>query len=73
MGREIAVYSPYFSQRSWSILFLSRSDSCVIGDHPKIQIKNSTFCMTAYPNLTMVNFTSQTNKTFVSGSEEYFK
>ncbi|EDL22979.1 solute carrier family 6 (neurotransmitter transporter, glycine), member 5, isoform CRA_a [Mus musculus] len=48
-------------------------DSCVIGDHPKIQIKNSTFCMTAYPNLTMVNFTSQTNKTFVSGSEEYFK
>ncbi|EDM07217.1 solute carrier family 6 (neurotransmitter transporter, glycine), member 5, isoform CRA_a [Rattus norvegicus] len=48
-------------------------DSCVIGDHPKIQIKNSTFCMTAYPNLTMVNFTSQANKTFVSGSEEYFK
>uniref|UniRef100_A0A8D0H622 Transporter n=1 Tax=Sphenodon punctatus TaxID=8508 RepID=A0A8D0H622_SPHPU len=48
-------------------------DSCIIGDHPKIQIKNSTFCMSAYPNLTMVNFTSQTNKTFVSGSEEYFK
>nr|XP_045751242.1 sodium- and chloride-dependent glycine transporter 2 [Mirounga angustirostris] len=48
-------------------------DSCVISDHPKIQIKNSTFCMTAYPNLTMVNFTSQVNKTFVSGSEEYFK
>ncbi|KAK2100648.1 Sodium- and chloride-dependent glycine transporter 2 [Saguinus oedipus] len=48
-------------------------DSCVISDHPKIQIKNSTFCMTAYPNLTMVNFTSQANKTFVSGSEEYFK
>ncbi|XP_008588082.1 PREDICTED: sodium- and chloride-dependent glycine transporter 2 [Galeopterus variegatus] len=48
-------------------------DSCVISDHPKIQIKNSTFCMAAYPNLTMVNFTSQANKTFVSGSEEYFK
>uniref|UniRef100_H0W6Y1 Transporter n=1 Tax=Cavia porcellus TaxID=10141 RepID=H0W6Y1_CAVPO len=48
-------------------------DSCVISDHPKIQIKNSTFCMSAYPNLTMVNFTSQANKTFVSGSEEYFK
>ncbi|ELK37574.1 Sodium- and chloride-dependent glycine transporter 2 [Myotis davidii] len=48
-------------------------DSCVITDHPKIQIKNSTFCMTAYPNLTMINFTSQANKTFVSGSEEYFK
>ncbi|ERE79274.1 sodium- and chloride-dependent glycine transporter 2 [Cricetulus griseus] len=48
-------------------------DSCVVSDHPKIQIKNSTFCMTAYPNLTMVNFTSQANKTFVSGSEEYFK
>ncbi|XP_006111551.2 sodium- and chloride-dependent glycine transporter 2 [Pelodiscus sinensis] len=48
-------------------------DSCIIGDHPKIQIKNSTFCMSAYPNLTMVNFTSQGNKTFVSGSEEYFK
>nr|XP_060460426.1 sodium- and chloride-dependent glycine transporter 2 [Panthera onca] len=48
-------------------------DSCVISDHPKVQIKNSTFCMTAYPNLTMVNFTSQANKTFVSGSEEYFK
>ncbi|XP_075692897.1 sodium- and chloride-dependent glycine transporter 2 [Rhinoderma darwinii] len=48
-------------------------DSCVIGDHPKIQIKNSTFCMTAYPNLTMVNYTSNVNKTFVSGSEEYFK
>ncbi|VTJ55235.1 Hypothetical predicted protein [Marmota monax] len=48
-------------------------DSCVISEHPKIQIKNSTFCMTAYPNLTMVNFTSQANKTFVSGSEEYFK
>ncbi|EQB79218.1 sodium- and chloride-dependent glycine transporter 2-like protein [Camelus ferus] len=48
-------------------------DSCVINDHPKIQIKNSTFCMTAYPNLTMVNVTSQANKTFVSGSEEYFK
>ncbi|XP_007497229.2 sodium- and chloride-dependent glycine transporter 2 [Monodelphis domestica] len=48
-------------------------DSCFVGDHPKIQIKNSTFCMTAYPNLTMVNFTSQANKTFVSGSEEYFK
>eukprot|EP00069_Balaena_mysticetus_P015597 bmy_22553T0 len=48
-------------------------DSCVISDHPKIQIKNSAFCVTAYPNLTMVNFTSQANKTFVSGSEEYFK
>ncbi|XP_035885892.1 sodium- and chloride-dependent glycine transporter 2 [Phyllostomus discolor] len=48
-------------------------DSCVISDHPKIQIKNSTFCMSAYPNLTLVNFTSQANKTFVSGSEEYFK
>ncbi|XP_039767249.1 sodium- and chloride-dependent glycine transporter 2 [Ornithorhynchus anatinus] len=48
-------------------------DSCFIGDHPKIQIKNSTFCMTAYPNLTLVNFTNQANKTFVSGSEEYFK
>ncbi|KAM4723188.1 LOW QUALITY PROTEIN: sodium- and chloride-dependent glycine transporter 2 [Rhinophrynus dorsalis] len=48
-------------------------DSCVIGDHPKIQIKNSTFCMSAYPNLTMVNYTTQVNKTFVSGSEEYFK
>ncbi|KAG6935341.1 solute carrier family 6 member 5 [Chelydra serpentina] len=48
-------------------------DSCIIGDYPKIQIKNSTFCMSAYPNLTMVNFTSQGNKTFVSGSEEYFK
>ncbi|KFQ21770.1 Sodium- and chloride-dependent glycine transporter 2, partial [Merops nubicus] len=48
-------------------------DSCIIGDHPKIQIKNSTFCMSAYPNLTMVNFTSEGNKTFVSGSEEYFK
>ncbi|EHA99485.1 Sodium- and chloride-dependent glycine transporter 2 [Heterocephalus glaber] len=48
-------------------------DSCVISDHPKIQIKNSTFCMAAYPNLTTVNFTSQANKTFVSGSEEYFK
>lgn len=29
--------------------------------------------MSAYPNLTLVNFTSQANKTFVSGSEEYFK
>ncbi|XP_048340061.1 sodium- and chloride-dependent glycine transporter 2 isoform X2 [Sphaerodactylus townsendi] len=48
-------------------------DSCIIGDHPKIQIKNSTFCMSAYPNLTMVNYTSRVNKTFVSGSEEYFK
>uniref|UniRef100_A0A8C0FUW0 Transporter n=1 Tax=Bubo bubo TaxID=30461 RepID=A0A8C0FUW0_BUBBB len=48
-------------------------DSCIVGDHPKIQIKNSTFCMSAYPNLTMVNFTSEGNKTFVSGSEEYFK
>nr|XP_008506527.1 PREDICTED: sodium- and chloride-dependent glycine transporter 2 [Equus przewalskii] len=48
-------------------------DSCVISDHPKIQIKNSTFCMAAYPNLTLVNFTSPANKTFVSGSEEYFK
>ncbi|XP_066438618.1 sodium- and chloride-dependent glycine transporter 2 [Eleutherodactylus coqui] len=48
-------------------------DSCVISEHPKIQIKNSTFCMTAYPNLTMVNYTSHANKTFVSGSEEYFK
>uniref|UniRef100_U3IJ98 Transporter n=2 Tax=Anas platyrhynchos TaxID=8839 RepID=U3IJ98_ANAPP len=48
-------------------------DSCIIGDQPKIQIKNSTFCMSAYPNLTMVNFTSEGNKTFVSGSEEYFK
>uniref|UniRef100_A0A8C3HK31 Transporter n=1 Tax=Chrysemys picta bellii TaxID=8478 RepID=A0A8C3HK31_CHRPI len=48
-------------------------DSCIIDDHPNIQIKNSTFCMSAYPNLTMVNFTSQGNKTFVSGSEEYFK
>ncbi|XP_068115984.1 sodium- and chloride-dependent glycine transporter 2 [Hyperolius riggenbachi] len=48
-------------------------DSCIIGQHPRIQIKNSTFCMSAYPNLTMVNFTSHGNKTFVSGSEEYFK
>nr|DBA17638.1 TPA: hypothetical protein GDO54_003056 [Pyxicephalus adspersus] len=48
-------------------------DSCIIGDHPRIQIKNSTFCMTAYPNLTMVNYTSHVNKSFVSGSEEYFK
>ncbi|XP_070791442.1 sodium- and chloride-dependent glycine transporter 2 [Pituophis catenifer annectens] len=49
-------------------------DSCIIGDHPKLQIKNSTFCMSAYPNLTMVNYTSHVNnKTFVSGSEEYFK
>ncbi|XP_044126399.1 sodium- and chloride-dependent glycine transporter 2 [Bufo gargarizans] len=48
-------------------------DSCLIGDQPKILIKNSTFCMSAYPNLTMVNFTSHGNKTFVSGSEEYFK
>ncbi|XP_063800228.1 sodium- and chloride-dependent glycine transporter 2 [Pseudophryne corroboree] len=48
-------------------------DSCIIGDQPKIQIKNSTFCMSAYPNLTMVNYTSHANKTFVSGSEEYFK
>ncbi|XP_075044528.1 sodium- and chloride-dependent glycine transporter 2 [Mixophyes fleayi] len=48
-------------------------DSCLIGEQPKIQIKNSTFCMTAYPNLTMVNYTTQANKTFVSGSEEYFK
>lgn len=56
---------------SYSVL--SYADSCVISDHPKIQIKNSTFCMTAYPNLTMINFTSQANKTFVSGSEEYFK
>ncbi|CAI9544944.1 unnamed protein product [Staurois parvus] len=48
-------------------------DSCIIGDHPRIQIKNSTFCMTAYPNLTMVNYTSHGNKSFVSGSEEYFK
>ncbi|XP_049636967.1 sodium- and chloride-dependent glycine transporter 2 isoform X3 [Suncus etruscus] len=48
-------------------------DSCVVSEHPKIQIKNSSFCMTAYPNLTMVNITSQANKTFVSGSEEYFK
>ncbi|XP_003214724.2 sodium- and chloride-dependent glycine transporter 2 isoform X1 [Anolis carolinensis] len=49
-------------------------DSCIIGDRPKLQIKNSTFCMSAYPNLTMVNYTtSHVNKTFVSGSEEYFK
>nr|XP_020638537.1 sodium- and chloride-dependent glycine transporter 2 [Pogona vitticeps] len=48
-------------------------DSCIIADHPKLQIKNSTFCMSAYPNLTMVNYTSRVNKTFVSGSEEYFK
>uniref|UniRef100_A0A8C6VMW7 Transporter n=1 Tax=Naja naja TaxID=35670 RepID=A0A8C6VMW7_NAJNA len=49
-------------------------DSCIIGDHPKLQIKNSTSCMSAYPNLTMVNYTSHVNnKTFVSGSEEYFK
>ncbi|KAM5138262.1 sodium- and chloride-dependent glycine transporter 2 [Mantella aurantiaca] len=48
-------------------------DSCIIGEQPRIQIKNSTFCMTAYPNLTMVNFTTQGNKSFVSGSEEYFK
>ncbi|XP_075422755.1 sodium- and chloride-dependent glycine transporter 2 [Ascaphus truei] len=49
-------------------------DNCVIAEHPKIQIKNNTFCMTAYPNLTMVNYTShEGNKTFVSGSEEYFK
>ncbi|NXX58325.1 SC6A5 protein, partial [Scopus umbretta] len=55
------------------LCFLSFLDSCIISDHPKIQIKNSTFCMSAYPNLTMVNFTSEGNKTFVSGSEEYFK
>ncbi|XP_013916735.1 PREDICTED: sodium- and chloride-dependent glycine transporter 2 [Thamnophis sirtalis] len=49
-------------------------DSCIIGDHPTLQIKNSTSCMSAYPNLTMVNYTSHvSNKTFVSGSEEYFK
>nr|A7Y2X0.1 RecName: Full=Sodium- and chloride-dependent glycine transporter 2; Short=GlyT-2; Short=GlyT2; Short=xGlyT2; AltName: Full=Solute carrier family 6 member 5 [Xenopus laevis]ABV03173.1 glycine transporter 2 [Xenopus laevis] len=48
-------------------------DSCIISSQPNIQIKNSTFCMTAYPNLTMVNFTSHGNKSFVSGSEEYFK
>ncbi|KAM8939060.1 sodium- and chloride-dependent glycine transporter 2 [Pelodytes ibericus] len=48
-------------------------DSCFIGEQPKIQIKNSSFCMAAYPNLTMVNMTRQSNKTFVSGSEEYFK
>ncbi|XP_040183840.1 sodium- and chloride-dependent glycine transporter 2 [Rana temporaria] len=49
-------------------------DSCLIGGHPKIQIKNSTFCMSAYPNLTMINYTTNHgNKSFVSGSEEYFK
>ncbi|KAG8431918.1 hypothetical protein GDO86_019320, partial [Hymenochirus boettgeri] len=48
-------------------------DSCIITSQPNIQIKNSTFCMMAYPNLTMVNYTTQLNKTFVSGSEEYFK
>ncbi|XP_029438324.1 sodium- and chloride-dependent glycine transporter 2 [Rhinatrema bivittatum] len=48
-------------------------DSCILGDHLKIQIKNSTFCMNAYPNLTLVNYTSHANKSFVSGSEEYFK
>ncbi|XP_053305361.1 sodium- and chloride-dependent glycine transporter 2 [Spea bombifrons] len=48
-------------------------DSCFIGEQPKIQIKNSTFCMASYPNLTLVNFTGLGNKTFVSGSEEYFK
>ncbi|KAE8606131.1 hypothetical protein XENTR_v10010605 [Xenopus tropicalis] len=48
-------------------------DSCIIGSQPNIHIKNSTFCMTAYPNLTLVNFTSHANKSFVSGSEEYFK
>ncbi|NWX89561.1 SC6A5 protein, partial [Nothoprocta pentlandii] len=65
---------PFYPQPGvFPLCFIFFLDSCIVGDHPKIQIKNSTFCMSAYPNLTMVNFTSQGNKTFVSGSEEYFK
>ncbi|GCC25443.1 sodium- and chloride-dependent glycine transporter 2 isoform X1 [Chiloscyllium punctatum] len=48
-------------------------DSCIIGDMNSVQIKNSTFCLSAFSNVTMVNYTQPINKTFVSGSEEYFK
>uniref|UniRef100_H3AZL2 Transporter n=2 Tax=Latimeria chalumnae TaxID=7897 RepID=H3AZL2_LATCH len=48
-------------------------DSCIITEHSKLHIKNTTFCMSAFPNLTWVNYTRPVNQTFVSGSEEYFK
>ncbi|NXG31308.1 SC6A5 protein, partial [Dromaius novaehollandiae] len=70
---ECFILSFYTQPVIFPLCFIVFSDSCIVGDHPKIQIKNSTFCMSAYPNLTMVNFTSEGNKTFVSGSEEYFK
>ncbi|XP_062917797.1 sodium- and chloride-dependent glycine transporter 2 [Mobula hypostoma] len=48
-------------------------DSCMIEDTNSVQIKNTSFCISAFPNLTMVNYSRPINKTFVSGSEEYFK
>ncbi|XP_069761032.1 sodium- and chloride-dependent glycine transporter 2 [Narcine bancroftii] len=48
-------------------------DSCIIEDTNSVHIKNTSFCISAFPNFTMVNYSRSINKTFVSGSEEYFK
>ncbi|XP_032894564.1 sodium- and chloride-dependent glycine transporter 2 [Amblyraja radiata] len=48
-------------------------EACMIEDVNKVHIKNTSFCNSAFPNFTMVNYTRPINKTFVSGSEEYFK
>eukprot|EP00062_Callorhinchus_milii_P003799 gi/632941470/ref/XP_007885882.1/ PREDICTED: sodium- and chloride-dependent glycine transporter 2 [Callorhinchus milii] len=54
--------------------YMLAKESCIIGEtNHHLQIKNSTFCVSSFPNLTMVNYTKPVNKTLVSGSEEYFK
>ncbi|XP_043938483.1 sodium- and chloride-dependent glycine transporter 2 [Protopterus annectens] len=48
-------------------------DSCLIGKAPHEVIKNSSQCLSKFPNQTVIEYARQQNKTFVSGSEEYFK
>ncbi|XP_039651994.1 sodium- and chloride-dependent glycine transporter 2 isoform X1 [Perca fluviatilis] len=51
-------------------------DTCILRDRNITSIKNSTFCLSANTvgNLTkLLNMTVDSNKTYVSPSEEYFK
>ncbi|KAG7482633.1 sodium-and chloride-dependent glycine transporter 2 [Solea senegalensis] len=51
-------------------------DSCILRDRNITSIKNSSFCLSANTvgNLTkLLNMTMDSNKTYVSPSEEYFK
>ncbi|XP_029354016.1 sodium- and chloride-dependent glycine transporter 2 isoform X2 [Echeneis naucrates] len=59
-----------------ALCFLIGTDSCILRDRHITSIKNSSFCLSANTlgNLSkLLNMTVDSNKSYVSPSEEYFK